>query len=1119
MNITTREVSRDYLRNGKLNIKGGVNSSYSGSSSYGTITGNYLPAKINSDGTYTVDLSKVHFTGNIVAEGEVSAYGAGESGGTTGSVTIYDGLDSTATDVALSANQGRILKELITSTDSGEGDSISTLTDVTLTNLEDGQILKYDATLGYWVNEDGTKVTWQNIEGKPEGLTDENIQKIVDFKADDYLLKSVWDSVFTIDDSGNLRVKSNLIGEKEISAYGDGINSGSGSGVTIYDGLDSTSKDVALSANQGRVLKNLIDNIDFPDIDLSDYYTKTQVDNLLDTINLSGYYNKTEIDNLLAGYTSITSFNDHTGDTTKHITATERTNWNKAYTNNHTHSNKAALDGITSTKVSNWDTVYSNWDKVFTIDSNGDLKVKVNVIGEKEISAYGAGTSSGSGGSITIVDSLLSTATDAALSANQGRILKELIENIGDVDLSNYYNKSEVDKLIGDIQAGDVDLASYYNKTEINQLLQSYATVTNLNNLSTSLTNHIGDTTKHITATERTNWNTAFTNNHTHSNKSVLDGITSTLVGNWNKAYTNNHTHSNKSILDDITSAKVSNWDSAYSKITDYFYIDDNGNLHTEYNFVSDGEVSAYGEGSGSGGSGSVVVIDNLTSTSTEAALSANMGRYLKSLIDNIDVGDLSGYYSSSEIDNILAGYSRTSHTHSYVNKINIGTKSYSVSSNTISLPAYPTLTSLGAASSNHSHTFASLTSKPTTLSGYGITDAAKSSHTHNYASTVKVGSTSYSVSSNTITLPAYPTLSSLGAASSNHSHTFASLTTKPTTLSGYGITDGSPKWAYNYSNGYLVKTNITAGSSAMVTFRIEGNSYGGSDRGILTVGNFYDYTDGTAMYNPGATHYGYDIGDIKVFRYDGYIYMWIKKATSYMTLFVTVYTSTGGNRVTSISDSAMPTSGYTRLATITPNQVSLSTHTHNYAGSESAGGAANSAIKLANSRTLWGQSFNGTANVSGNITGSYFKINDTSSNPYLQLTQGSTWYIQGYNSYLYLGAGSTKSLRIDSSGNCLSVGEVTAHSDKRLKSDIKPLEVRGELNPVTYVKDGKESIGFIADEVKEVYPELVVTDESTDEKYLSLNYAQLTAVLYAEIKELKNQIRELNEKVRTMAN
>lgn len=53
-----------------------------------------------------------------------------------------------------------------------------------------------------------------------------------------------------------------------------------------------------------------------------------------------------------------------------------------------------------------------------------------------------------------------------------------------------------------------------------------------------------------VSSTERTNWNLAYTNNHTHTNKSVLDGITSTLIANWNTAYTNSHTHTNKSLLD-----------------------------------------------------------------------------------------------------------------------------------------------------------------------------------------------------------------------------------------------------------------------------------------------------------------------------------------------------------------------------------------------------------------------------------------------------------------------------------------------------------------------------------------------------------------------------------------
>ena len=52
---------------------------------------------------------------------------------------------------------------------------------------------------------------------------------------------------------------------------------------------------------------------------------------------------------------------------------------------------------------------------------------------------------------------------------------------------------------------------------------------------------------------------------------------------------------------------------------------------------------------------------------------------------------------------------------------------------------------------------------------------------------------------------------------------------------------------------------------------------------------------------------------------------------------------------------------------------VSAKDHTHKYAGSDSVGGAATSALtstKLTTARTLWGQSFNGTANVSGNMTG-----------------------------------------------------------------------------------------------------------------------------------------------------
>ena len=58
-------------------------------------------------------------------------------------------------------------------------------------------------------------------------------------------------------------------------------------------------------------------------------------------------------------------------------------------------------------------------------------------------------------------------------------------------------------------------------------------------------------------------WSAAYDNMHTHSNKSVLDGITSTKVSNWDTAYSDHHTHSNKSTLDGISSSDVSSWNGA----------------------------------------------------------------------------------------------------------------------------------------------------------------------------------------------------------------------------------------------------------------------------------------------------------------------------------------------------------------------------------------------------------------------------------------------------------------------------------------------------------------------------------------------------------------------------
>ena len=95
----------------------------------------------------------------------------------------------------------------------------------------------------------------------------------------------------------------------------------------------------------------------------------------------------------------------------------------------------------------------------------------------------------------------------------------------------------------------------------------------------------IGTTSGTVCAGNDSRLTTAYNQSHTHSNKSVLDGITSGYVSNWNTAYNLSHSHSNKSVLDGISSSDVSHWDNAYNNAhwhTNKSYLDViNQNLST----------------------------------------------------------------------------------------------------------------------------------------------------------------------------------------------------------------------------------------------------------------------------------------------------------------------------------------------------------------------------------------------------------------------------------------------------------------------------------------------------------------------------------------------------------
>lgn len=90
--------------------------------------------------------------------------------------------------------------------------------------------------------------------------------------------------------------------------------------------------------------------------------------------------------------------------------------------------------------------------------------------------------------------------------------------------------------------------------------------------------------------------------------------------------------------------------------------------------------------------------------------------------------------------------------------------------------------------------------------------------------------------------------------------------------------------------------------------------------------------------------------------------------------------------------------------------------------------------------------------------------------------------------------------------------------SDISLKENIKPIENSLEkimkLQGVSFnwKDNGDPSIGLIAQEVEEIFPEVVITDQNTGLK--SIDYGNLVGVLIEAIKEQQNQINELQTKI-----
>ena len=109
----------------------------------------------------------------------------------------------------------------------------------------------------------------------------------------------------------------------------------------------------------------------------------------------------------------------------------------------------------------------------------------------------------------------------------------------------------------------------------------------------------------------------------------------------------------------------------------------------------------------------------------------------------------------------------------------------------------------------------------------------------------------------------------------------------------------------------------------------------------------------------------------------------------------------------------------------------------------------------------------------------------------------------------------------MDRTGNFTAAADITAFSDRRIKTDIKRIE--GALDKVskiggyTFIRTdetckGQLQAGVIAQELLEVLPEVVHVNKETG--YYTVSYGNITALLIEALKEERNERLKVEERL-----
>ena len=841
-----------------------------------------------------------------------------------------------------------------------------------------------------------------------------------------------------------------FVGDWAISAYGLGEE---GSGID----LDGYAKWVDISTNyyeksfidsSYRTLDNKINNIDITG-QLSNYATKSWVNS-----SLSKYATQTWVNTSLGNYVKKIDFNSSFDELKGDI---NNANTSIGEVSSRLKSTDASVLDL-STRIKN---VSSNVldvssklnDWLYYESSTNTLHSKYAFVGDRAISAYGLGEE----GEINL-DGYAKWVDISTNYYNKSYIntsYMELNNKINNIDitgqLSNYATKSWVNS----------SLSKYATQTWVNTSLGKYATQTWVN---TSLGNYV----------KKIDFNSSFDelkgdiNNTNTSISEVSTRLKST----------------DASVLDLSTRIKnvSSNVIDVSSKLNDWFYKDRYG-VHCNYNFIGKYAISCYGLGEEGeiNLNGYAKWVDISTNYYNKSFIDSSY-RTLDNKINNIDItGQLSNYATKSWVNSSLGKYA----TQTWVNTSlgNYATKSWV---NT-SLGKYATQTWVNTSLRNYVKT----TTYNTALDRISTLESDLNEISENYV-IISAWQNYNQVQDTSIKL----ICSSIGKINT-------SIGTLNTSVNNV------EKW-FTLQNGRLVTTYPLISQQEIC-------AYGLGESGD-TVIDMTDYVSNASM-----NGYWIPILDSKYLQANSNVNIGnhmlnVGGNTSTGSLFVRNQANMN-SKLAVKGDTTIDSSLYVAKNVSVGKQLEVTGNT--YVGNILSVGRNSSTAKIILAQKDSKNQYNASIIFGNDVNYGYIS-------GYKRITTDSSVYNIDIVAKDAINLSASNRVNVDTSiwidnnihfydrGNIENAGEIYCEeliydSDRRLKKNIRPLEYKGTLNPVEFdmVKTDNHSVGFVAQEVAEKYPQVV---HENKDGYLSLDYPKITAILSAHVNYLEDKITRLEK-------